>query len=202
MTLSIGRPGLACGVFLLVACYSHSPVTPSERRAALVAQLKILGQQLASGDKRKIAQIFQFPVPDSLLTYYGNDTAFNEARARDGDATTAAVFNQYYQEISSELDFKEFSRVFKRLKVDRLLTRDSIEYDAIIKKEPCYNFYRIQIEGDSLVLITYGVNHQENYSGPETKDPDFDISVCEHDTFWDFVFDGHRLRFIRNSGAD
>ena len=97
---------------------------------------------------------------DSLLTYFGNDSAFNNARARDTDATT-----------------------------------------AVKKKELCYNLYRIEIREDSLVYITYGVNSRKDYHGPETKDPDFDISLCEHDTFWKFVFDGEHLRFVRNSAA-
>jgi hypothetical protein len=203
MTLSLSRLGLACGVLFLAACHSaHSPAAPSTRRSELVAQLKLLGQRLSSGDKHRIAEVFQFPIPDSLLTYYGNDTAFNETRARDSGITTAATFDQYFHEINKELDFKEFSRVFKRLKVDQLLTKDSIEHDAINKKDPCYNFYRIEIQGDSLVYITFGVNSRKDYVGPETKDENFDISLCEHDTFWNFVFDGQQLRFVRNSGAD
>jgi hypothetical protein len=174
----------------------------STPRMALVAQLQLMGQWLKSGDSHQIAQIFSFPVPDGLLTYFGNDTVFNAARARDSDATTAATFQQYFKEISYELGFKEFSRVFQRLQVDRLLHQDSIGYDAIKKKELCYHFYVIQIKDDSLVHITYGVNSRKDYSGPETKDPDFDISLCEHDTFWDFVFDGQHLRFSKNSGAD
>jgi len=168
---------------------------------ALVTQLRIIGQWLNSGDKQQIAQIFPFPVPDELLTYFGNDTAFNAARARDSNATTAATFQQYFKEISHELGFKEFARVFQRMQVNRLLYQDSIEYDAIKKKELCYSFYMIRIEEDSLVQITYGINSRKDYDGPETKDPDFDISMCEHDTFWEFVFDGQRLRFIRNSAA-
>jgi hypothetical protein len=203
MTLSFSRLGLACGILFLAACHgAYSPATPSARRSALVAQLKLLGQRLSSGEKHRIAEVFQFPIPDSLLTYYGNDTAFNETRARDSGTTTAATFDEYFREISRELDFKEFSRVFKRLKVDQLLTRDSIENDAINKKDPCYNFYRIEIRDDSLVDIALGVNSRKDYTGPETKDENFDISLCEHDTFWDFVFDGQQLRFVRNSGAD
>jgi hypothetical protein len=174
----------------------------SASKSALVAQLRMMGQWLKSGDKRQIARIFHFPVPDSSLSFFGNDTAFNGARARDSDATTAATFDQYFNEISYELGFKEFSRVFQRLPVDSLLLRDSIEFDAIKKNEPCFNFYRIEIRDDSLVLITYGMNHQDNYHGPETKDPDFDISACEHDIFWEFVFDGRRLRLIRYTTAD
>jgi len=177
---------------------SHS--TP---RAALVVQLRLMGQRLNSGDSHQIAQIFRFPVPDSELPYYGDDTAFNRARARDSNTITAATFQRYFKEISNEMAFDEFSRAFQQLRVDRLLRRDSIQGEVIKKKEPCYHFYIIQIEGDSLVRITCGMNSRKDYDGPETKDPDFDISsLCEHDTFWDFVFDGRQLNFIKKWGAD
>lgn len=176
-------------------------VDPAGRKL-LVSQLRLMGQWLASGDYHQIGKIFQFPVADSLLTYFGNDSAFNNARARDTDATTAATFERYFGEISYELNFKEFNRLFQRLHIDKLLHQDSLEYDAIKKQERCYNLYRIDIREDSLVSITYGVNSRKDYHGPETKDPDFDSSLCEHDTSWDFVFDGEHLRFVRISAAD
>jgi hypothetical protein len=191
------RIGHADSVLSVRPADSPVPKTPPANRSALVKALKELHRLIVSGDKQEIGRIFSFPVPDSMFSIFTGDTAYErEIKANDG-TLTAAIFDHYFEKISRGLDFSEFNKVFAYLDVDRLLKKDSISYDAIVKTKPCYKQYRIELEDDSTVYISYGINTNSDYRGKE----DVPDGACEYDTYWTFVFDGQKLRLVRQSAA-
>jgi hypothetical protein len=56
----------------------------------------------------------------------------------------------------------------------------------------------IKIERDSLVHILYYINTNSDY---QARPGQGDVECGEGTTFWTFVFDGRRLRLIRQQEA-
>jgi len=63
--------------------------------------------------------------------------------------------------------------------------------------------YSLDYGEDSVVNIMYGVNSNKDYvpTKKEAADDEFDSSMCEHQTYWTFIFDGRRLRVRRQGTA-
>lgn len=172
-------------------------------REKLIEELRRLEVVFASNDKEKVAEIFSFPVSNETVCIYIDDKFYNEELERNGNKTTRSMFIASYQDISESLQFDQINNLFKKLKIETLLNQDTIEYEAVIKTEPCYHYYEIKIE-KNLVTLTMGTNSNKYFkskSVSEDEIPENDSSICEHVLWWTFTFDGQHLHFRDISGA-
>ncbi|HEX9511189.1 MAG TPA: hypothetical protein VF939_11955 [Puia sp.] len=63
---------------------------PALGRTALIRQLQALHTRIASNDKNEISKLFTFPIPDSLISLYSADSAFNAEWRKDGYYATTS----------------------------------------------------------------------------------------------------------------
>lgn len=122
---------VALALFSLAACHNadtntrRQPATASTtdsatRRSALIKALQELQKAIASRDKHRIGDYFQFPVPDSVATFYTNDSAYDREREKEGEFTSERLFNTYFDKLAPFLQFDEFDTLFlRRLRVRR-----------------------------------------------------------------------------------
>lgn len=178
--------------------------TPTKpQRQLLIEEIKRLQAVFASGDKSKIADIFEFPLSDTSLSIYINDSTFNAQYEKNDNRVTRALFIRFFTPISESLQTDEINRLFQHLKINDLLQKDSLEYNALIKTEPCYHFYGIDIAND-LVTLTVGTNSNKDYKSKSASDdeiPENSSELCEHVLWWVFRFDGRRLNLVKIHGA-
>lgn len=181
-------------------------VIPADR-PTLIAALKAMGRALGSGDKRQVAEIFSFPIPDSVGHFSVDDTTFRAERDRDS-GVTKELFSRYFEAIDKGVDFGEFGAVFRELDVNKLMKTNGLEIRADTVTEPCTRKYRIEVEGNFVVRISYGVSSvNAGYTPALSRDSaehsdDYGEGACEHVTFWNFVWDGQKLRLVRQDAAD
>jgi hypothetical protein len=201
---------ITCLIFFLLACDrpAHHPrlkdssIQPAARiptvgRDALIRELQALHTRIASNDKNEISKLFTFPIPDSLISLYSADSAF-DAEWRKNGVLSENVYYAWFGKISIEWQLTEFNKVFTSLDVAQLLHKDKLHHDAIVSTEPCYKNYSIEIDEDSLVNVSYGSNRSDKYKGTVNAE---EVYRCEFQTFWTFVFDGTKLRFVRQNSA-
>lgn len=177
--------------------------TSKTERQILIEELKRLKTVFASNDKVKIVDIFSFPLSNETVGIYIDDSTFNAQYEKNGNKATRPMFIRFYRDISQSLQIDQINQLFKKLNLDNLLHKDTLEHEAIIKVEPCYHFYGVKIEND-LVTLTVGTNSNKNYKTKNVSEdeiPENDSSICEHVLWWVFRFDGKRLHFNEISGA-
>jgi hypothetical protein len=173
------------------------------KRELLIEELKRLKAILASKDKNKIANIFQFPLFDTAVGIYIDDSTFNAQLEKNGGKTTKAMFLRYFPQISESIQVDQINQLFKRLNLDSLERKDTLEHEDLIKTEPCYQFYNVRVEQD-LVTVTVGTNSNKDYKSKlvsEDEIPENSSETCEHMLWWVFRFDGEKLHFKEISGA-
>ena len=167
-------------------------------RHILIDELKRLKNILASADRQKIADIFTFPVADTSVYIYTENKIFRERLKQNNGSTTRAMFIDFFPEISEILQIPALNLLFKRLQVDSLLLKDSLENRISIKAEPCDQFIRIIIEKD-LVTLTVGSDSNPDYkrkAGEDDAESNYN-ELCEHTNGWIFRFDGKKLNLIQ-----
>jgi hypothetical protein len=178
-------------------------IASKPERQIIIGELKRLQAVFISNDKQKIADIFSFPITKETLGIYFDNEKFNEQLQENGNKVTRNMFNNFFLDISESLQIDQINQLFKNLNVDKLEIKDNLEYNAIIKTEPCYHFYEVKIE-NRLVTLTVGKNANKDYkikSASADEIPENDSSICEHVLWWVFTFDGKQLRFKEISGA-
>jgi len=183
----------------------HTDTTQiKSERQILIEELKNLRQIVASNDKEKIASIFQFPLSDSAFSIYIDDTTYYEQFKANGNKTTKAMFMQYFKEISASILVDQVNNLFSDINVDSLLHKDTLEYDAYIKTEPCYYSYDIEVIKDS-VTLSMNMKSNINYKSKKKSEDDMPENsgeICEHAFWWVFRFDRKKLHLTGMSGAD
>jgi hypothetical protein len=168
-------------------------------RQALIAQLAQLRDRIISRDKQKIGQLFQFPIPDSIIGINGINAALDSS-LKATNSLSLELYDQYFDStIARAWDIDEFSNLFKYLDINRLSKKDSLLHETIISTEPCYKYYRIIAKGDSIVNIEYGITENINYTGKKTEEEE--NANCDYVIFWDFTFDGKKLTMVQQSAA-
>ncbi|WP_447635708.1 hypothetical protein [Flavobacterium microcysteis] len=204
---------------LLFSCNNtekHSPSTETtivkeqedttaskKERQILIGELERLQKVFSSNDKEKIADIFQFPVSGKTVEIYTEDNTFNAQYEKNGNKLTRAMFIHFFPQISESLQIGELNQLFERINLNELLQSDMVKNEAVIKTEPCYNFYSVKVEKD-LVTLTLGINSNRDYkskSVTEGKMPENSSELCESVLWWVFQFDGKKLNFKNISGA-
>ena len=171
-------------------------------RQVLIEELKRLRTIFISDDKEKIAGVFQFPVPDTTLALFIEDSGFNEELRKNGDKLTKDMFLRFYPQVYENLQIGELKQLFKNLQPDSLLRKDGLEYKVIKREEPCYKFYIVEAANDH-VTLSVGSAVNDIYRG-DSLDGDLEENsseYCEHVLWWVFGFDGKRLKVIKIYGA-
>ncbi|RYZ25574.1 MAG: hypothetical protein EOO10_17925 [Chitinophagaceae bacterium] len=187
---------------LIVDQQSDTTSNKSERQL-LIEELKRLKVVFASKDKEKIADLFHFPISDTTVGIYIDDSTFNAQMDKNDGKTTRAMFIRYFSEISESLQIEQLDQLFKKIKIDDLLQKDTLEHEAIIKAEPCYHFYGVGVDKNH-VTLTLGTNSNKDYkskSVSEDEIPENDSSICETVLWWVFRFDGKKMHLKNISGA-
>lgn len=172
-------------------------------RQIIIEEIKRLQTIFASNNKEKIADIFRFPLSQTKVGIYIEDSTFNAQLKRNGDKTTRAMFLRYFPEISESLQINELNNLFKNINAGGLQKEDTLKYEALIKAEPCYHIYSIRLEKD-LVTLTVGTDSNKDYNNKtvlEDEIPENSSEICEHMLWWVFRFNGNKLELQEISGA-
>ncbi len=183
---------------------SSEPNAIASERQILINEIKQLKNVLATNDKNKIAELFKFPISDSIFQIFTADKVFYEQYKKNGNKITKSMFLQYFDIIYSEIRIDQMNVLFQKININSLLQKDFIESNTYNILEPCYYYYRIETIKRT---VTFTMNMDSNTNYKSKKDPDKEIlendsSVCEHDFWWTFIFDGSKLIIERITGAD
>src|SRR5688572_27814422 len=79
-----------------------------------------LRSTLESRNPHKIAALMDFPLANTVLGVYLDDSVFQESYKAEGDLLTRALFLKYYDTISSFTDLEVVTEVFKLVPLDSL----------------------------------------------------------------------------------
>ncbi|MBW8361454.1 MAG: hypothetical protein K0M56_04630 [Kaistella sp.] len=186
---------------------SNAPVSElisnTTKRQKLILELKKLRQTIASSDKEKIADIFEFPLTDESFSIYIDDNSFNEQFNSNGNKTTRTMFLQHYKSISESIWLDQLKNLFHNIAIDSLDHKDTLVYEAYRKTEPCFYSYQIELNKD-IVTLRMNMNSNRNYESKtisEEETPENSSEICEHNFWWIFKFDGNKLHLESISGA-
>lgn len=196
---------LVAGV-LLLSCEDGAQQRPAvgkdtkEFRQTLIDGLQEVRAKIAGNDKDSVATLFPiFPVPDTMWSIYVNDSLFDR-RIKEGHALTREVFDRWFGKIGQSWELDEFRRVFENLDLQKLIKEDRIKKENIVKDEPCYRYYSIEIGADSIISINYGTNNNPAFKhakGGALADDE----ICEHAIIWQFRSEHGKLRLVRQTAA-
>ena len=173
------------------------------QRQQLIEELNKLRLILSSQNKEKIADIFQFPLPDTAIEIYINDNNFNSQYQKNGNKLTKAMFIDFFSEISEAMQINEVNELFTKIQLDSLHQKDFLEYETNIETEPCYHFYNIEIANNTIQL-TVGTHSNRDYKSTVLSENEIlenSSEICEHIMWWIFEFNGGKLHFKRIFGA-
>ena len=179
-------------------------ISDTTKRQTLIVQLKKLQQTIASNDKEKIADIFEFPLSDESFSIYVDDNSFNEQFKSNGNKTTRAMFLQHYKAISESIWLDQLKNLFHNIAIDSLEHKDTLKYEAYVKTEPCFYSYQIELDKE-IVTLRMNMNSNRNYQSKTLSEDDIlenSSEICEHNLWWIFKFDENKLYPERISGAD
>ena len=170
-------------------------------RKLVVEELVKLKAILASGDKEKIAGVFNFPLSDSIQIYTESE-AYQKELKENGDKVTRKLFLKYFQEIANDIQVEQINELFKHINTAGLLKQDKLHYENIVAAEPCYSFYSIEIK-NTRVTLSVGSGSNENFKSKATGDevPENSSEFCESVLWWVFKFEDSRLELVNINGA-
>jgi hypothetical protein len=172
-------------------------------RQKLIEELKRLQGIFSSGDREKIADVFPFPLADTTVGIYIDDSTYFEQLKKNGDKTTRAMFLHFFPQIYSNLQIDELNQLFKHIDPAALIQKDTLGHEVHIKTEPCYKFYHVQVEQD-FVTLSLGSDVNDYYKNPSSENDDMQENsseYCESSLWWVFRFDGKKLHFIKLGAA-
>lgn len=179
--------------------------TPSSKteRQKIIEELKRVQAVFLSNDAQKIADLISFPIPNERFGIYIDNEQFNEQLKKNGNKITRNMFTGTFAEVSVSLQIDQINQLFNYISVDKLLNKDNLEYDAIIKTEPCYHFYKVTVE-KQLVTLIVGTNSNKDFKSKSLSKDELqenDSSICEYTLVWVFEFDGKQLHLKEILGA-
>jgi hypothetical protein len=148
---------------LLFSC-SNEQKDPVKERQSLIEELKKLHAGLSSKNKDQIQQLFSFPLADSIVPIYIDNTGFNEAKTKNNDMVSKEMFIKYFNNIYDDLQMKYLDSVLVKLNPEELKVKNELHYDTKSRINPCYWYYEMTVSHDS-VELKFGSN-----SNPEFVD--------------------------------
>lgn len=179
------------------------PVAPKVDRQTLIAEIRGLKEVFASKDKDKIAELFQFPIADTIGIPVWEDSYFKEYKA-NGDKTTRDMFNRYFPQIAETTLIDDINFLFKHIQHDSLQKTDTLETDSYQKTQPCFRSYQVTIENET---VTLRIDMQSNREWVDPNPKEDEVAdnfseICEHSLWWIFKYDGKKLNLFQISGLD
>jgi hypothetical protein len=172
-------------------------------RQKLIEELQRLRTIFSSNDRQKIADVFPFPLPDTTLRVYIDDSTYFEQLEKNGDKTTRAMFLHFFPQLYSSLQIDELNQLFKHISLTGLLQQNALEHEIRVTTEPCYKLYRVEVEQQSVILSIHSYSN-ENYissSSPNDDMQENSSEYCESSFWWIFRFDGQKLHFVKIDAA-
>jgi hypothetical protein len=155
---------------------------------------------LESRNPHKIAALMDFPLANTVLGVYLDDSTFQESYKAEGDLLTKALFLKYYDTISRFTDLEVVTEVFKLVPLDSLKYKNELRKEVVDKNEPCMHFYEISIDGDN-VRLSYGLNRNDAYKGKSPEEEESDQAGCEYGVYWIFRLDGNKWKLVQQAAA-
>lgn len=152
---------------------------------------------LESKDKNSIANLFQYPLADTVLPVYIDDSVFKKNYTSAGDKLTRSMFISYYDAISKDTYLDKITEIFKYLSVDSLQYNNTLHIEFTKAGEDCNQYYEIA-NNDGVVTLTYGLNGHQPDSKASAEEQEIG---CEFASFWIFRFEGGKLHFVRQASA-
>lgn len=204
---------LLCACFCFYSTFSAPPhqrpiagkpspaaSTDPALREKLVNALKQLQAVFVSGDKEQIAGLITFPFAPGI---YADDSALSTALEASGGQLTREMFLKYYPQLSETFEIPAIQNMFRNARLDALLQDNELRTETKVATEPCYTYYSIQIEGNT-VALTIGSGVNDSYKGSATLDDGTPVNTsesCDYLTWWEFRYDGEKLLFVKIDGA-
>lgn len=177
--------------------------TPAPENAAkLIMNNAILElkSRLESKNRNSIAELMDFPLPDTVMNVHVDDIGFLEAYRKDSNRLSKSMFIKYFNDISRDTYLDEVTKIFSQLPIDSLAYTNKLSKELKPETEVCTKFYSIEVQ-QNYVRLTYRTHANKEYVLKTTYDtPDF--AGCEYVVSWIFRLDGERLRLFRQGSAD
>jgi hypothetical protein len=157
---------------------------------------------LESKNRSNIADLFEFPMADTVMAVYLDDSVFKMNYQAAGDRLTKSMFLKYYDTIARYSNLSDIIAGLKDLPVDSLRYTNKIETEIKSKREPCVAFCSIEVNGNE-VTLKYSTLANDEYVKPKgsSEDDESYVAGCEYASMWFFVFDGNKLKFVRQAAA-
>jgi hypothetical protein len=190
---------MALGLFPACGGNSTTPVasdslpptvekTPG-KRDKLISALEQLAATFASRDPQRMASLFPFPVPDTVLQVYTDEPAFVAVLEKSRGQLTREIFVNNFPAISEAVMMPDIDSLFRTLPPAQLASRDTLEKTFIVPDQPCVKYYRMAVEGETVVLVS-GITGNDQYTGDKENSSS---EMCETAAVWVFYFDGEKL---------
>jgi hypothetical protein len=159
------------------------------KRDKLISALEELAAIFASRDPQRMASLFPFPVPDTVLQVYTDEPAFVAVLEKSGGQLTREIFVNHFSAISETVMMPDIDSLFRTLPPAGLASRDTLEKTFIVPDQPCAKYYRMAVEGETVVLVA-GIAGNDQYTGDKENSSS---EMCETAAVWVFYFDGEKL---------
>src|SRR5262245_4519162 len=83
--------------------YQQPGTSPKDsRRQQLIAELKNIGSIFLSNDKNKISQLFPFPLADTILNLYVDDSSYYNDYKKNDNRITKDMFVKYFPQVQKD----------------------------------------------------------------------------------------------------
>lgn len=198
---------LTCTLLILivfVSCHNSSDkaITSADQndktvnsvnKSTLIKELKSLRTIFASNDLDRKLDALSFPLPDSVIgVYISND--LEAEYEKNGNLVTKDMFKKHSSDMYVDVD--ELKSILSNVNIDSLQYTDRIEKRLKEKKQQCIEHYEIVIDGNQ-VRLAFSFNGYVT----EPKEEDYQDGACEYGSFWNFEWDGKKLKLIHHITA-
>lgn len=167
-------------------------------KPSLSAALDKLRLTLQAGQKEDIVDLISFPLTESQMDLYVDDSLFQQDFVAAGNKLTRDLFLKHYDKIAKFTYLDEIGNVFSHLSIDSLAHNSEIKKEYKDKEEPCTKYYSLAVD-NNLVTLKFGTNPNQEFI---SKEGDTDaIAGCEYAVFWTFRYEDGKLRFVKQAAA-
>lgn len=156
---------------------------------------------LESKNRNKIADLMDFPLEDTVMNVYLDDSVFQKRYKAEGNRLSKPLFMQYYDTISKFTYLDKVTEIFNLVPLDSLKHINELEKEFKDRNDPCIKYYKIEIEQD-IVRLQYGSHNNNEYSKKGAASDNENIYAgCQYVVFWVFRFDGNKLKLLSQGTA-
>jgi len=179
-------------------------VTQQTDRTDLITAMQKLKKTLATNNAATIADVFPFPLKDSLFSVYSDDDDFNAAYSTNSNSITKDMFLQHYDAIAEVMWLDDINTLLNKLPIDSLNQLNEITTAVVDVAKPCYREYQITVENKQ-VTLSVNIKSNNNYVSKKKSNKDEPAAnsseMCDSSLWWIFTIDGKELKLTSISGA-